>query len=123
MWEKIAWAVSTPGRWTRERLPTMNPFREENLKTIRQQIIDCLVLKDMSANELSRAVGAREKDVVVHLSHIEKSMAAKGKTLVIRPFECLSCGYEFKERKRYSRPGRCPKCKGTHVENPIFRIL
>ena len=102
---------------------TMNPFGKEKPKTARRQIIDCLVLKDMSANELSRAVGIREKDVVAHLSHIEKSVAAKGKTLVIRPFGCLSCGYQFKDRKRHTRPGRCPKCKGTHVETPIFRIL
>lgn len=77
----------------------------------------------MTAGELSKAVGVREKEVALHLNHIERSAAAKGNTLVIRPFECLSCGYEFKERKRYTRPGRCPKCKGTHVENPMFRIV
>ena len=96
---------------------------EEGPKTIRQQIIDCLIRQDMSAGDLSRAVGVREKEVALHLNHIGRSAAAKGKTLVIRPFECLSCGYEFKDRKRYTRPGRCPKCKSTHVETPTFRIL
>jgi len=104
----------------KEKMST-NP--EENQKTIRQQIIDCLVDRDMSANELSRAVGVREKEVALHLGHIARSVAAKGKTLVIRPFQCLSCGYEFKDRKRFTRPGRCPKCKETHVESPLFRIL
>ncbi len=101
----------------------MNTGRKENRKTARQQIIDCLLRKDMNANEISRTLGIREKDVAEHLHHIGKTVAAKGKTLVIRPFECLSCGYAFKDRKRYTRPGRCPKCKQTHLETPMFRIL
>jgi predicted Zn-ribbon and HTH transcriptional regulator len=92
-------------------------------KTIRRKIIDLLLEREMTAGELSRAVGIREKEVALHLNHIERSVSAKGNTLVIRPFQCLSCEYEFKERKRYTRPGRCPKCKGTHVENPVFRIV
>ena len=101
----------------------MNFKREETPKTTRRQIIDLLLERDMTTGEISRAVGIREKEVALHLSHIARSVSAKGNTLVIRPFQCLSCGYEFKERKRYTRPGRCPKCKGTHVENPIFRII
>ena len=101
----------------------MNPGGKENRKTNRQQIIDCLRRKDMSANEISRTLGIREKEVAEHLNHIRRSVAAKGNTLVIRPFECRSCGYQFKNRKRYTRPGRCPKCKDTHLETPVFRIL
>ncbi len=101
----------------------MNLAQEENRKTIRQQMITCLIETDMSARDLSRALGIREKEVVVHLSHIGRTAAAQGKKLFLHPFHCLSCGYVFKDRKRFTRPGRCPHCKGTHLESPIFRIL
>jgi len=78
---------------------------------------------EMSARELSQALGIREKEVVQHLVHVEKTVASQKKKLVIIPFQCLDCEYIFKERKRYTRPGRCPRCKGTHVETPSFRIL
>jgi predicted Zn-ribbon and HTH transcriptional regulator len=101
---------------------TMKEPVEGQQKTIRQQIIDELHEYEMTARELSQAVRIPEKEVVLHLSHISKTVAAQGKRLIIQPFQCLSCGYTFKERKRFSRPGRCPKCKDTHVESPTFRI-
>ena len=101
----------------------MKESKEGQPKTIRQQIIDHLNESEMSARDLSQAVRISEKDVVLHLSHIVKTAAAQGKRLIILPFQCHSCGYTFKERKRFSRPGRCPRCKETHVESPTFRIL
>lgn len=97
--------------------------KEGQQKTLRQQIIDQLSEFEMSARDLSQAVRIPEKEVVLHLSHISKTAAAQGKRLIIRPFQCHSCEYTFKERKRFSRPGRCPRCKDTHIESPTFRIL
>jgi len=97
--------------------------RHGHRKTIRQQIFSWLCDREMTAKDLSMVVKIPEKEVTVHLNHIGKTAAAKGNSLVIHPFECLSCGYLFKERKRFTRPGRCPKCKGTHVESPVFRIV
>ena len=94
----------------------------ELCKTIRQQIFLHLYDAERTARELSKMVGISEKEVTAHLIHIGKTAASQGKALVVRPFECLSCGYLFKDRKRFTRPGRCPKCKGTHIETPIFRI-
>ena len=91
-------------------------------KTIRQQIFSHLCDAERTARELSKMVGISEKEVTAHLSHIGKTAASQGKALIIRPFECLSCGYLFKDRKRFTRPGRCPKCRGTHIESPVFRI-
>ena len=91
-------------------------------QTVRQQIIALLTDTEMSARDISQAVGIREKEVVQHLAHVEKTVAAQKKKLAIIPFQCLDCEYVFKERKRYTRPGRCPRCKGTHVETPTFRI-
>lgn len=92
------------------------------METIRQQIIVLLSDKEMDARELSQAVGIREKEVYEHLPHIDRSAAAQKKKLVIRPVRCLGCGYIFKNRKRFTRPGRCPRCKKSHLEGPKYRI-
>jgi predicted Zn-ribbon and HTH transcriptional regulator len=92
------------------------------MQTIRQQIIKLLTEEQMDARDLSREVGIKEKEVYDHLNHIARSLAAKGRRLNIRPCECLKCGFVFKDRKRFTRPGRCPRCRDSHIINPSFKI-
>ena len=92
------------------------------MPTIRQQIIALISDREMDARELSREVGIKEKEVYAHLAHIQRSLAAKGSKLAVRPSECLGCGYVFKDRRRLTRPGRCPRCRETHLTNPVYRI-
>ncbi len=91
-------------------------------KTTRQQIITLLNVREMSARELSQSLGIEEKEVYQHLSHVYRSATAQGRTLQIRPSECLKCGFVFKERNRFTPPGRCPCCKGTYLQKPAFKI-
>jgi predicted Zn-ribbon and HTH transcriptional regulator len=90
--------------------------------TIRQQIMDLLSQHALSAIDLSQELRIPEKEVYAHLPHIARSLSAQGKGLVIMPPRCLNCGYEFKHRKRYTRPGRCPKCRGTYLQRPLYEI-
>ena len=92
------------------------------MPTIRQQIIELLTDAEMDARDLSREVKIKEKEVYGHLAHIARSLAAKGSRLAIRPSECLKCGYVFRDRKRFTPPGRCPRCKQSHLVNPSFKI-
>jgi predicted Zn-ribbon and HTH transcriptional regulator len=92
------------------------------MQTVRQQLIELLVDGEMDARDLSREVGINEKEVIEHLAHIARSLAAKGKKLAIRPAECLLCGYVFEKRQRFTRPGRCPRCKKSHLQSPAFFI-
>jgi len=92
------------------------------METIRQQIIALLIEGEMSARELSQTVGIREKEVYEHLPHIARSLAGQNKKLIIQPAQCLSCGYIFEDRKRFTRPGRCPHCKKSHLDVPTYRI-
>jgi len=92
------------------------------VQTIRQQIIELLIEQEMSARELSQAVRIREKEVYEHLLHVARSVNTRKRKLVITPSNCLGCGYVFKNRKRYTPPGRCPHCKGEHIQNPTYRI-
>ena len=93
------------------------------MPTVRQKIIDLLSLHAMDAHELSREAGIREKEVVDHLAHIARSLASKDKRLIIQPSRCLRCGYIFADRRRLTRPGRCPLCKSSHLQNPVFSII
>ncbi len=92
------------------------------MQTIRRQIIELLTDGEMDARELSREVGIKEKEVYEHLAHIARSLAAKGSKLAIRPSECLKCGYVFKDRKRFTRPGRGPRCRESHLTSPFYYI-
>lgn len=91
--------------------------------TIRQQLICLLEKGEMTARELSRALKIQEKEVYDHLYHIQRSIKARARKLQIDPFHCLVCGYVFEDRRRLSRPGRCPKCKEGHIEAAAYRIL
>ena len=92
------------------------------MKTARKQIIDLLNEVAMSAIEISQDLGIREKEVYAHLSHIARSVEAQGKKLIINPSQCLKCGYVFEDRKRFTRPGRCPRCRETHIKRPTYEI-
>jgi hypothetical protein len=92
------------------------------MKTLRQEMIALLESDQMSARDLSGCLGIKEKDVYTHLGHIQRTVAAQGKAVLIRPSHCLNCDYLFKNRRRFTRPGRCPRCKSTRLEAPLFRI-
>lgn len=92
------------------------------MQTVRQKIIDLLNIQEMDARQLSGQLGIKEKEAIDHLNHIARSLAAKGKKLKIRPAECLTCGYVFEKRQRFTRPGRCPRCKKSHLQSPGFYI-
>lgn len=78
--------------------------------------------QEMSARDLSRELGIREREVYDHLSHLERSVIGKGKKLTVCPWQCLKCGYVFTDRKRLTRPGRCPRCKHSHMKAALYFI-
>lgn len=92
------------------------------MATPREQIISMLSQKKCSARVLSQALGMSEKAVYEHIPHIIKTVSAKGGNIEISPACCLSCGFEFKNRKRPTRPGRCPECRCERIDPPSFRI-
>jgi predicted Zn-ribbon and HTH transcriptional regulator len=91
--------------------------------TVRQRIGELLSRSEMDVRQLSQQLGVKEKEIVGHLSHLARSVQTRGQKLLIGPCRCLSCGYEFKERRRFTRPGRCPRCRRTHLSAPGFRIV
>jgi len=90
--------------------------------TVRQKIIELLSSAEMEARDLSQELGIQEKEVYDHLTHVAQSVKAEKKKLIVNPSRCLQCGFVFEDRKRYTRPSRCPKCRRSHLQNPRFQI-
>jgi predicted Zn-ribbon and HTH transcriptional regulator len=91
-------------------------------RTIRQQIIDLLGAGEATLRDISQGVGIPEKEAVDHLAHIERSVRNQGKKLLEIPCRCLSCGFIFEKRRRFTKPGRCPVCRNTHMQPASFHI-
>ena len=90
------------------------------MATIRQQLVALLEQGEWSSIDLSKELSIEERDVFTHLEHVKKSL--KDRKLIIDPYQCLSCNYHFKKRNRLDRPGRCPKCKGSHIRMALFSL-
>jgi len=93
------------------------------MQTIRQQMITLLSQEVCSARDLSQMLRVQEKEIYSHLSHIARSVVSQRRRLVLIPSQCLVCGYVFDNRKRLTRPGRCPHCKGERIEEPRFQVV
>jgi len=96
--------------------------KDDQPQTVRQRMLALLGEKEMTARELSQALSIREREVFDHLSHIARSVSAQGGRLAVLPVRCLACGYVFEERKRFTRPSRCPRCKKSHIETPAYHL-
>ena len=98
----------------------MEPF--DNRQTLRQEIIDLLNSEELTIRDLSQAVSLQEKEIIDHLGHIERTLQRQGKKLMVTPYKCLSCGFVFDKRTRFTKPGRCPGCKNSHIQIARFYI-
>ena len=91
--------------------------------TIRQQMATLLAAGWISARQLSGQLHIGEKEVYAHLAHLEKSAPRSGCKLAVKPAACRDCGFVFVKRERLTKPGKCPQCRGTFVEEPFFSLI
>lgn len=90
--------------------------------SIRRQLIELLGEGPQGVRELSQELHQSEREIYEHLVHVERTLRAEGRRLVIEPPVCLSCGFVFEKRARPQPPGRCPRCKKTHIRRPRYGI-
>jgi predicted Zn-ribbon and HTH transcriptional regulator len=90
------------------------------MSTLRKKIAEALEGESLDLREISKLVEIKEKEVLDHLTHIEKSAHHRGFT--VEPASCQECGFSFKKRTRLSTPSRCPVCKSEHISPPRFKI-
>lgn len=98
------------------------PQPEARSHTVRQDLALALRAGPATARDLSKLVGASEKDVLEHLVHLAKSVKSQDEELVITPAECLECGFVFSRREKPARPSRCASCHGERLTLPEFAI-
>ena len=87
----------------------------------RRDLVPLLTGRSLTLSELAREVHEKPKDVIDALAHLQKSSRHADYELVVEPAECRKCGFEFGTDK-LSRPGKCPKCKGTWIFEPRFTV-
>lgn len=92
-------------------------------ETIRRKIILLLTEGELTSLELSQRLRISEKEVLIHLPHIKSTVEARKGRFVVAPASCLECGFSFEDRRRLSKPGRCPRCKGEHMTDPRYHIV
>lgn len=89
----------------------------ERSATIRQELMHLLADRHLPVNALSREIRLSEKEIHSHLEQMQRTGI-----LNITPARCCNCGYIFAKRDKLKKPGKCPQCKGTHIEQPLFSI-
>jgi predicted Zn-ribbon and HTH transcriptional regulator len=101
--------------------PTIPPAREA---TPRERLLAALEPGlPMTMLELSREAGLPERSIPTHLEHLGRSLKHRGSRLLLEPPGCIDCGYAFERRRRFTRPGRCPRCRSTHLDSPRVRLV
>jgi transcriptional regulator len=71
--------------------------------------------------ELSAELHMSIKEILLHLPHVQKSIRHPYK-FIIDPAQCLNCGYTFKDRTKLHSPGKCPRCRESHIKEPTYHI-
>jgi len=98
------------------------PVPRERFETARRRILVLISERPLSAKEISADVRISEKDVRGHLDHLRKTLRREGRRVAVTPAECLACGFVFRKRERFGKPGRCPVCRGESVSEPLYFV-
>ncbi len=98
------------------------PIPRERSETARRRILVLLAERPRSAKEISAEARIPEKEVCGHLDHLRKSLRREGRRVAVTPAECLACGFVFRKRERFGKPGRCPVCRGESVSDPLYFV-
>ncbi len=86
----------------------------------RKDLISWLCQRPYTVSELARLFQCRPHEVEEDLRHLQRSLQHQGKRLHLEPARCRHCGFRFRGKLR--KPGRCPKCRRTWIEEPRIWI-
>lgn len=93
-------------------------------RSVRDALRDALQVDEaLTLHELSGLVRVAERELPRHLEHLAKSLKRDALSLEVFPARCLACGFRFEKRARFTRPGKCPTCRGRRISQPRFRVV
>jgi predicted Zn-ribbon and HTH transcriptional regulator len=87
----------------------------------RKELLSILSDRPRSASSIARELGLRRGDVEDDLAHAIRSARASGHLVVVVPARCRTCDFQFGP-DRLSKPGKCPRCRGTRIYEPQISI-
>jgi predicted Zn-ribbon and HTH transcriptional regulator len=92
-------------------------------QTTRQRIVELLTGSRLSSYQLAQLLGIPERQVEDHLVHVVKTVARdRDRRFILEPSACQDCGFLFHDRRKLTRPGRCPRCRSEHISAPRYGI-
>jgi predicted Zn-ribbon and HTH transcriptional regulator len=92
-------------------------------QTTRQRIVELLTGARLTSYQLAQLLGVPERQVEDHLVHVVKTVGRdRGKRFILEPSACQDCGFLFGERRKLTRPSRCPRCRSEHITAPRYGI-
>ncbi|HEB78246.1 MAG TPA: transcriptional regulator [Methylothermaceae bacterium] len=91
-----------------KRLPEQAVFRKE--------LIQWLCRRPFTVSELAQLFQCRPRDIEADLHHLQRTLRRQGRRLHIDPARCRHCGFLFRDKLR--KPGKCPRCRRTWIEEP-----
>lgn len=92
-------------------------------QTPRQRIIALITGTRLASHQLAQMLGIPERQVEDHLSHVVKTVARdRSRRFVLEPSACQDCGFVFHDRRRLTRPSRCPRCRSEAITAPRYGI-
>jgi transcriptional regulator len=87
----------------------------------RRKLIDLLLDRPMSVQQIARAEDEAPKTVAADLQHLIQSLKHGDYSLVVSPAECRKCGFRFGPEK-LQKPSKCPLCKSTWLTEPLVEV-
>jgi len=75
----------------------------------------------MTVAGIARRFGVPPAEVLEDLRHIDRTLRHEHARLRIEPAVCRKCGFVFRA-DRPSKPGKCPRCRGTWISEPEVSI-
>jgi transcriptional regulator len=91
------------------------------MPTKRQEIIDLITNRTCTIQDISSELHLSMRDALDHLDHVRKSVRPPQR-FIIDPAECLDCGFVFRDRSKIHSPGKCPRCRSSHIHEPSYHI-
>jgi predicted Zn-ribbon and HTH transcriptional regulator len=90
-------------------------------RTRRQRIVERLAEGEWEFDDLRHDLGLTVNVLEEDLRHIERSVRAERRRLIVRPARCEACDFVFKSTAPHP-PGRCPSCRDRRIAGPWFHI-
>ncbi len=87
----------------------------------RKELLELLQEGPLTVAEIARRFEAKPKEVAEDLRHLAKSLKHEAYRLVVEPAVCMKCDFVFSKEK-LMKPGKCPECKGTWIDDPVVRV-